>query len=265
LRPSLEFPHRNAITIAQKNAYRAIGSERMANEGFMDLVNAAVSENLPSPAPADRTLGLIKTLPEEVRIALAHSPERLRTQLATFFALDNHLDRMVAHPREAALKQLRLAWWRDELAKPVMGGDAPHPLLDAVRDVFGLPFPGGVDLVDAWEAVAVADDLVAGAMALTATRTQMCFAMSGGHAGEVGNAVACWTFVGLAHGTSEQVSRDLLLSSALALPRARLPRSQRSLAILAGLARRAARSGHDRLLGDRLSPFAAIRLGIFGR
>lgn len=44
-----------------------------------------------------------------------------------------------------------------------------------------------------------------------------------------------------------------------------LPRSARPLVFLDGLARRALRRNRGPLLGDRLSPFAVLRLGILGR
>jgi phytoene synthase len=78
-------------------------------------------------------------------------------------------------------------------------------------------------------------------------------------------AVRCWTLTTLAdHARSGDEREDMLRAArAIALPT--LPPSLRPVSLLAGLARRASLKGHCDLLGDRWSPLAAMRLGIFGR
>ena len=72
---------------------------------------------------------LQEELPEVSRIAFA-STGRNRDPWLAALALDGRIGRMVLGASEPMLGQVRLAWWRDQLGKPI--GDRPRgdPLLD---------------------------------------------------------------------------------------------------------------------------------------
>ena len=66
---------------------------------------------------------------------------------------------------------------------------------------------------------------------------------------------------------SEDGERDRVLDQERGAARAegQLPAALRPLAVIEGLARRSLRAGGGPMLGDRLSPLVALRLGLFGR
>ena len=202
-------------------------------------------------------------LGEAERLAVAGAPAGLRPCYAAILGLDRVLSRIAVAASEPMLAQLRLAWWRDRCAALDRTG---HPLLEALGGCWHAGSEPLVALVDAWEAAALADiGLAASAEPLAAAR---CAAMAACAEADrrAGMAAArCWTLVTLADHAGGAAERAAMLAQAGAATLPRLPRSLRPLAILGGLARRAARRGGGRLIGDRLSPFAAMRLGIFGR
>lgn len=237
----------------------------MANEGFRDLVNGAVRGRFVIPEGTPERRHARPALPAARRIALVYAPVALVPGYAAFLSLDDQLFRIAAHPREAALTQLRFAWWREELTSGTAEADPAHPVLAGINAAFGLPFADGAGLVDGWEEFAVGDDLLAGARAVSAGRAKALGTLAGEVDGAVSLASDCWTLVELAGIARSEKDAERLRAAARAVPHVVLPPAHRPLAVLAGLARRALAQGRDRLIGDRLSPLAAIRLGIFGR
>ena len=92
-----------------------------------------------------------ENLPAEIELALAYTPAAQRPALRIFFELDARLGRIVAGTNEAMLGQMRLAWWRETLAKPV----AERPSGDQVLNAIGEHWVGKeadlIKLVDGWE------------------------------------------------------------------------------------------------------------------
>ena len=121
-------------------------------------------------------------------------------------------------------------------------------------------------MVDAWEVVATGEGLLAAAQAVAEARSAaFAAAARAEQGGACASAALRWTLVTLAVRAPGERERENMLAIAREIGPARLPRDLRPLALLDGLARRALERGKDALLGDRLSPLAALRLGIFGR
>ena len=199
------------------------------------------------------------------RIALAYTPGALKNGFAVVLLLDHVVRHAALGAREPMLIQIRLAWWRDELGR-LSEGTANHPVLrHLARQWPGDPGPL-VALVDAWEKLSIGDAFMAGAESVAKARSDaMGTLLKAEPRGPCLAAARCWSLVDLAALAPDAEMRAAALESAGAIPPVRLPANLRPLAILAGLARRAVRRGEVALIGDRLSPLAAMRLGIFGR
>ncbi len=60
---------------------------------------------------------LAETLPTMHRLALAYAPGRTRLAWLALLALDSRLAGVLRSASEPMLAQIRLAWWRDMLAR----------------------------------------------------------------------------------------------------------------------------------------------------
>lgn len=231
----------------------------MENELFSSVVNDA---EIFGPRASAGSQGF-EDLGEAERIAVAYAPAQLRAGYRALLSLDGLLRRAATTGTEPLPRQLRLAWWREALAAlPRLHG---HPLLDELAWDWSARSAVLVALVDGWEEVAAGQGgLPAAAETVARARSLALAACAGTGAQEPAGAAQLWTLVTLADLTSEKEERTRMRQAARAIPRAPLPRALRPLAVLEGLSRRAL-SREGPLLGDRLSPFAAIRLGMFGR
>src|SRR5690242_8446668 len=107
-------------------------------------------------------MALLDDLPAPQRLALAYAPARSRPVTLALLALDARLAAILRGRREPIATQLRLAWWRDVLARAPAEWPHGEPVLDALR---GWRDPGGLAaLPEGWEAL-LADDLTPGAIA----------------------------------------------------------------------------------------------------
>ena len=70
------------------------------------------------------------------RVALNYAPPRLRAKLAAYFALDRRLAQIVANTSAPMLGQMRLAWWREMLAKPAQDRPSGDVVLDAISSSY---------------------------------------------------------------------------------------------------------------------------------
>lgn len=210
----------------------------------------------------------VEELDAAERIALAYAPRATRAAFAGIFLLDQALRRAAFGGREPALAQIKLAWWRDELARLRDGAaNRPHPVLQHLAQHWpGDPEPL-VGLADAWEEMGAGEDFVAGAERVASARGAVFAIMVDGHSRSGSLAAArCWSLVDLAAAAPDPGVRAAMFGTASSIAPVRLPAALRPLAVLDGLSRRALRRGGARaLIGDRLSPLAAMRLGIFGR
>jgi len=212
---------------------------------------------------------LVGELTEEAQLALAWAPVRARPATAALLALDQRLATILRQKREPLLAQMRLAWWRDRLGEPPESWPRGDAVLDALR---GWREPAAlVALVDGWE-VLLGDTLDLAAIGAFADGRARGFTALAGELGEGAAAEAAraagrlWALADLVANISDPAEREAVL----ALARTdgsppHLPRALRPLAVLAGLARRAAERGGEPLLAGRGSAMAALRIGLAGR
>jgi phytoene synthase len=162
------------------------------------------------------------------------------------------------------LAQLRLAWWREQLAADGAGWPAGEPLLAALRSWRG-EHGALTALVDGWELLTGAAPLPAAALDGFADGRGEAFAALAHLVGapddpaDVRATGRAWALADLAAKVAHPDERAAAFALAAATPAARLTRSLRVLTVLCGLAQR-------RLAG--LSPrslLAAMRLGLLGR
>lgn len=209
-------------------------------------------------------LGVTDELGEAERLAVAYAPSSLRARYAAVFALDGVLLRVALVAREPLPAQLKLAWWREACVR--LPGGRDHPVLAGLAETWPEGTTALVALVDAWEAVAVAEGGYLAAGEAVAQARSTAFAICAGEAeGVARDAARAWTLATLAGHAPGDDERAALRAAARQLPAPQLPRTLRPLAVLAGLARRALAADRGDLIGDRWSPLVAMRLGIFGR
>lgn len=209
---------------------------------------------------------MIAELGEAERLAVAYAPAHLRARYRALFALDGVLGRIALPVREPLPAQLKLAWWRDACGR--LPASREHPVLAALAESWGAD-PGVLAaLVDGWEEIAVAQDGIADAArklgdARGAVLANCAHAPRA--AASASDAARVWTLVTLAGAERAPAKGTAMRAAAALVPHRPLPRALRPLAVLEGLSRRALAADRPLLLGDRLSPLAAMRLGIFGR
>lgn len=90
----------------------------------------------------------------ERALALSYAPRTSVAALAALFALDDALAQLLRTTREPALGQLRLAWWREALAKLDNEPAPAEPVLQALeREVLPRGVRGAslVPVVHGWE------------------------------------------------------------------------------------------------------------------
>ncbi|MDT8758043.1 squalene/phytoene synthase family protein [Sphingomonas psychrotolerans] len=90
----------------------------------------------------------------ERALALSYAPPHSRDALGALFALDDALAQLLRTTREPALGQMRLAWWREALARLDEEPAPAEPVLQAIaREVLpkGLRGAALVPIVHGWE------------------------------------------------------------------------------------------------------------------
>lgn len=221
---------------------------------------------MPAPLAPERSLERLVAaeLGEAERLALAYAPAGARPAFRAVLALDGMLARVALAGREPLPAQLRLAWWREACAR--LPDAAGHPLLAALAEHWRAGPEPLVALVDAWEEiVAGTGGFAVAAEAVAQQRGRVLALCAGEGEGTARDAARAWTLASLADRAPDGAARKRMRAAARLIPRRPMPRALRPLAVLAGLSHRALATGRSALLGDRLSPLAALRLGIFGR
>lgn len=205
-----------------------------------------------------------------LEVALAWQPATSRAALGALFRLDARLRAAVLGAREPLLAQMRLAWWREQLTAGPGAAPGGEPLLALLSAAWGGPTAPLAALVDGWEERLGEAPQEAGALERFAWgrgTALAAFARTIDPGGQDGSALAGrrWALAELAARAIEPTERDAARRLLQALdPPARLPRALRGLAVLDGLAARAADRGEP-LLANRRAALAAIRLGLLGR
>jgi phytoene synthase len=209
---------------------------------------------------------LLESLPVEQRLALAYCPRSIRLAFTALLALDARLAGIVRSSSEPMLGQLRLAWWRDQLVKPMEERRASEPLLAALT-----AWPGEMrelsDLVDGWEAFFVGSISSAGAIAdLAGARAKaiatLDLSANRAHAYRMANN---WALADVAAKLNNPDDRSTAadLASAQDWTSVQLPRNLRTLQVLHGLAKRD--RGRKELMSDWTALLVASRIGLIGR
>lgn len=237
----------------------------MANEAFKAKVKLEVIFAMAPAHLIHRAEVSVIAMPGEAeRLAIAYAPARLRPRFAALLAFDSVLGRIALAAREPLPAQLKLAWWREACAR--LPEAREHPVLAALAASWTADPAPLVALVDAWEEIAVAEPRFADAGDAVARARGVTLALCAGEDEAPAHAAArVWTLATLAEHAPDAAQRARMRAVARLVPPRRLPRALRPLAVLDGLARRALAADRARLLGDRWSPLAAVRLGIFGR
>ena len=92
----------------------------------------------------------------ERALALSYAPRDRRDAVAALFALDAALGQVLRTTREPMVGQMRLAWWREALARLDSAPPPGEPVLQTLaRDVLPLGPTGHAlaTIVDGWEAL----------------------------------------------------------------------------------------------------------------
>lgn len=211
---------------------------------------------------------MLDELPAPQRLALAYASLRSRPAIFPLLALDARLAAILRSRPEPLTAQLRLAWWREMLARPIEEWPPGEPLLATLR-TWRDPAPLA-SLAEGWEAL-LADDLTPTVIAeFIAGRAEAFAALArelGAHPPEqAAEAAKIWALADLAANLSDGAEHDLVVEYGRRLGAPpRLSASLRPLAVLAGLGASALADGGRPLLSGPRSALAALRIGMTGR
>ena len=119
----------------------------------------------------------------ERRLFLSYAPAQRRTQLAALLALDDALASVLRTSKDPGVGQLRLAWWREALAKLDYASAPAEPVLQGLeREVITKGEATGeslVSIVHGWEVLVEADSLNAKALSSFASGRGRLFVAAG--------------------------------------------------------------------------------------
>lgn len=215
---------------------------------------------------------IIASLPLPLRLSLSYAGVRSRSLFLGLFALDTRLAGILRQGREPLLAQMRLAWWRETLEKTPGNRPTGEPLLGLLSNWRGEE-QALAGLVEGWETLLAEPPMPAGQILhfgqargnAFAAVARLCDAAA--HAEDAARAGLLWAMADFASGVTEPSEKEAALSiarNAAAQP-ARLPKTLRPLAVLAGLARRSVGMGGEPMLGGAAAGLLAMRIGILGR
>jgi len=185
----------------------------------------------------------------ERQLILTYAPAAGRAALAALLALDDALALLLRTTREPALGQMRLAWWREALARLDHAPAPAEPVLEALeREVLAKGISGAslVPIVHGWEVLIEEEVLDSDALRRFGEGRGQLFVAAGAalYAGS-GDPLAAagqgWALADLSRNL--RGSDDAGVARALALPlldqaaAARWSRNGRALGALAHLAR----------------------------
>lgn len=77
----------------------------------------------------------IPPLPPPMLLAISYTPVHLRERLRWLLQFDRRMAQLVEKAAEPIFAQMRLAWWRDTLAKPAAARPKGEPLLAALHEL----------------------------------------------------------------------------------------------------------------------------------
>jgi phytoene synthase len=161
------------------------------------------------------------------------------------------LGAVLATGRDRQVSRIRLAWWREALARLDRAPAPPEPILQGIA-AHGLPAAELAGMTDGWELLLADGPLGAAELeAYAAARGGALFRHSarllGGSAFPVEGAGRLWALVDLARRSSEPgEARAALAAASRHAERSKWPPPLRPLGMLAALARRDLARGPDR-------------------
>ncbi|MXO56954.1 hypothetical protein [Pontixanthobacter gangjinensis] len=213
------------------------------------------------------------TYPTPQEFALAHAGTDVRPRLNAFLALDGRLAQFVGQSKEPMLTQMRIAWWRDQLRKPVADRPKGDPILDDLSSSWSGENIALIALIDGWEALLAEPPLPETAALDFANGRAACFAALAKLCGKQASAGRAflhgqyWALADLAVRVSEEDERRVIVSQCNALePKLQpLPHSLRALSILGKLGERSLSKSGRSLVQSRSDILLVMRLGLFGR
>ncbi|MET1754550.1 squalene/phytoene synthase family protein [Novosphingobium sp. RD2P27] len=217
-----------------------------------------------TPAP-------IASLPAVSRLALVYAPAWARERTLAVFALDARLADLIRGSSEPMLAQLRLAWWREAVARPASSWPEGEPIFSLLRSWVDQHSPL-TSLIDGWEALTAHPPLGEEAVRAFA---QGRAAASGALARVLGSVKEedaatslgrIWALEDLAMRLSREDERKIALALAAEQPVAlpRTGRALRPLRVAAALARRRRLAGSEAGAASPRAVFEALRRGLLG-
>lgn len=237
----------------------------------MNRVNDALGSHEPDNRAfwRDNWSTLADDLPPPMRQAISYAPAPARGYWLGFFALDRRFAQIVANAREPMLAQMRLAWWRETLVRPVEEWPAGELLLEGLRDWAGHRSSLAA-MADGWEAMLGEVPLGAAALAaLAGARGDAIAAIArlSGHDELTEDAYARgyrWASADIALHLSDDTEKERALALWRGAPRCegRAPRVLRPVAVMDALARQGLEKGGASGAGAFAT---ALRVGLFGR
>jgi len=210
-------------------------------------------------------------LPPEYEIALSYTPADMRGRMRAFFTLDRRLSQIAAQTTEPMLGQMRMAWWREMLQKPVDERPEGDAALDAIGEYWSGAETDLISLVDGWEALIVAQTLDKQALTAfsrgrSAPFTSFLDAGSNAQTQRITDAGAVWALADAAIRMSDEAERDLCINEALnRAGKGPLATALRGLAILEALAIRSLKTGVKPMMEGRGAALLAFKVGLLGR
>jgi phytoene synthase len=206
-------------------------------------------------------------------LALAHAGRGVRSLLTAFFELDTRLAQFVSQAKEPILTQMRIAWWRDQLTKPVTDRPKGDPILDTLTELWSGEEAALIALVDGWEALLAEPPLAPDAALEFARGRGACFAAIARLIGKTDSADRAdyagqrWALADLFTRMSDDDERDFVIGQATEMeyPESKLPYAMRSVAILERLAENVLMFSADSMISNRRDLLLVIRLGLLGK
>jgi 15-cis-phytoene synthase len=185
---------------------------------------------------SDVTRPLLDILTAPERLAIAYALPAQRDCLCVMLAFDAKLAVIARKASEPLIAQMRFAWWRETLAKPLELRPRGEPLLEVLADT-ALPNIelAMTSLIDAWELLSVSEGLHDVINKHADIRGQALFA---GLANQCGVEAYCkpmgrkWALASLASTSPSHRVPALELLTNENIPAVKLPRQLRALAIL---------------------------------
>jgi phytoene synthase len=211
-------------------------------------------------------------LSPEAELALAWSGPKVRGPLSLALQLDRRLARIVGRTTEPVLGQMRLAWWREALGKPVADRPRGDVVLDGLGQHWARREAALMTMIDGWETLVTAEAFGRAEAEAFGTRRGAFFAALGedrspAMALRLAAAGLRWAVADAAASVADDSERAALVAAGQARTVAlgRVPGELRGLAVLDALSRRALVRGGRPLMEGRGASLAALKGAIFSR